>query len=559
MQKHIIHKQKVELEIPAQKDAFNYQDTVSRLFNNGLLTAIEDVLDGMALQDEVIRIDALKLNLGSINAVHFEKEFKEKLVSCLKAAVISGKATTGGETNTVVTKPAASQRDAFVHFVLHGVLPWYSQVKNMQVWEEELFEKWQMADWQFIAQWVKEKAIQQAEILQRIVLQFSQHFLATLAENIRALTSNAEAVDAGTWKLWHKDVVYIAGKATEQNTEGLAMAIWHNIFMLLLMDDRVAVKYSVVTKLIVKQLLTNPAVAEANVVKYKKQLLKHAEGGTVHNVLYNIITAVENKQPLSSITEYLLHGSIDALFNNSSINKAPGDNTVAAPFGIGNNLTAESKPFDISNNLAAESKPQATIQQNEAAGAIIVKPAMPIADKISNKGNSTQTAEDVLYINNSGLVLLHPFLGAYFSDLGLLKNKQFLHVQAQQRGVLLLYYLATGQTEAPEFNLVLQKVLCGYGVEETLPATIELSEKEKEESSQLLRTVIDYWPPLKNTSIDGFRQTFLQREGRLSTIQSGWLLRVEQKAVDILLGKLPWCFSTIRLPWMKNMMNVEWA
>ncbi len=80
-----------------------------------------------------------------------------------------------------------------------------------------------------------------------------------------------------------------------------------------------------------------------------------------------------------------------------------------------------------------------------------------------------------------------------------------------------------------------------------------------EESEALLQSVIRYWPPLKNTSVDGLRHSFLQREGKLEQKQNGWLLTVEQKTIDILLDKLPWGFSTVTLPWMKEMISVDWC
>ena len=166
--------------------------------------------------------------------------------------------------------------------------------------------------------------------------------------------------------------------------------------------------------------------------------------------------------------------------------------------------------------------------------------------------------DNSLYVQNCGVVLLHPFLEIFFRELGFTEDKQFISDDARKRAVLLLNYLATGNTEAAEFNLVLQKFLCSLPIEETLPAALDLTETEITESKKLLRTVMDYWTPLKSTSIEGLQQTFLQREGKLTQTEEGWLLQVEKKTVDILLGKLPWGFSTIRLPWMQEILHVEW-
>lgn len=174
-----------------------------------------------------------------------------------------------------------------------------------------------------------------------------------------------------------------------------------------------------------------------------------------------------------------------------------------------------------------------------------------------NKKEKVQTYRAV-YVKHAGLVILHPFLQAYFKELDLLNEKNFVDEAKQKRAILLLYHLSTNKKEVPEFDAVLQKILCGLELDETIPSAIELTEKEKVESEQLLRTVMSYWPPLKSSSVPALQQTFLQREGKLSKTDSGWLLQVEQKTLDILLNKLPWGFSTIKLPWMPDILNVEW-
>ena len=124
--------------------------------------------------------------------------------------------------------------------------------------------------------------------------------------------------------------------------------------------------------------------------------------------------------------------------------------------------------------------------------------------------------------------------------------------------VFLLHYLATGETSANEPRLILPKLLCATEFGEPLPSETDLTEIEKESCYTLLKSVLNHWKPLHNTSIGGLQQTFLQREGKLTETATGWKLDVEQKTVDILLDKLPWGFSTFRLPWMEQILNVDW-
>ena len=162
------------------------------------------------------------------------------------------------------------------------------------------------------------------------------------------------------------------------------------------------------------------------------------------------------------------------------------------------------------------------------------------------------------FVTNSGVVILHPFLQEYFKELGLVE-KVFKNTESQHRAVLLMHYLASGETEVAEFNLILEKLLCAVDFDEPVPNHIELSEKEKEESDNLLRSVTEHWAPLRRTSLQGLRTSFFQREGKLFRAEAGWILKVEQKTIDILLDKLPWGIGTIKLPWMDTVLNVEWC
>jgi hypothetical protein len=119
--------------------------------------------------------------------------------------------------------------------------------------------------------------------------------------------------------------------------------------------------------------------------------------------------------------------------------------------------------------------------------------------------------------------------------------------------------MTTGQLIAPEYSLLLPKLLCNVVLDVPLDSNVVLTEAEKEEAEALLRAVIRHWGSLGNTSIDGLRGEFLVRPGKLSVRYNGdWLLQVETRTVDILLDQLPWGIGMIKLPWMEQMLWVEW-
>ena len=61
-------------------------------------------------------------------------------------------------------------------------------------------------------------------------------------------------------------------------------------------------------------------------------------------------------------------------------------------------------------------------------------------------------------------------------------------------------------------------------------------------------------PDSKNKILKGF----LQRSGKLFSKDDKLYLQVEQSAIDILLDHLPWNLSVIKLPWMPDILRVEW-
>ncbi len=179
------------------------------------------------------------------------------------------------------------------------------------------------------------------------------------------------------------------------------------------------------------------------------------------------------------------------------------------------------------------------------------------SEKVSNL-KEKNTGIDSIYVQNAGLVLLHPFLPELFQTLGLWADAQWKDNSSQHIAVQTLEYLASGQEDFAEFNLPLNKILCGMDVSEVLQPVTEMPSMTKTECDHLLKEVIRHWSILKNTSIEGLRETFLQRNGKISSVDNGWLLNVEQKGVDVLLGHLPWGIGVIKFPWTSDMIFVEW-
>ena len=161
-------------------------------------------------------------------------------------------------------------------------------------------------------------------------------------------------------------------------------------------------------------------------------------------------------------------------------------------------------------------------------------------------------------IDNAGLVILNPFLVTLFSRLNYLEKETFVDSETQLRAAQLLTYIITGTTVLKEANLGLNKVLCGLADTTLFPADFFPTEEETAVTESCLTAVLQRWDKLKNTSLPGFRESFLKRDGELLITEATYQLHVEQRGYDVLLQTIPWQISMIKLPWMKEMLSVEW-
>jgi hypothetical protein len=172
-------------------------------------------------------------------------------------------------------------------------------------------------------------------------------------------------------------------------------------------------------------------------------------------------------------------------------------------------------------------------------------------------GKGMGTSADTV-IRDAGLILLWPFLSRFFHKLELATSEAFTDEPSRMKAMLLLGYLVSGEERLPEHRMPLIKMLCGQPASRPLQRPLPLSNRVKQEADVLLESVITHWKVLKNTSINGLRRSFLQRDGLLRQADESWKLYVDRKSYDILLDKLPWSYSTVKLPWMEHALTVDW-
>ncbi len=152
-----------------------------------------------------------------------------------------------------------------------------------------------------------------------------------------------------------------------------------------------------------------------------------------------------------------------------------------------------------------------------------------------------------IYVGNAGLVLLWPYLEHFFARLDLVVDRRFRSDAHRNQAVALLQLLATGALAFVEYQLPLNKVLCGVAPEAVVELDEPLPENMIAACDQLLEAVIANAQAFGDISAAGLRW----RDG-------AWLLQVERVTYDLILNRLPWRWEWVKLPWMHVPLRVEW-
>lgn len=182
-------------------------------------------------------------------------------------------------------------------------------------------------------------------------------------------------------------------------------------------------------------------------------------------------------------------------------------------------------------------------------------------DEFNDRNSDIETGIDV---KNAGLMLPAIFYPMLYHKLGLFTDdrKDFKDTESRIRAIFLLQYVVYGeQREWLEADLFLNKLLVGMeDSKESLPRRLELKWEETDLADNMLDAILHQWDKMRNTSPQGFRNAFLQRNGKViwHADKKSWEVKVEQRAYDVLIDSLPWGYQMLKSPWSKHMITTTW-
>lgn len=551
-QQHIIGKQIVELQMGSREDAFAVQQEVSFTLRNQILPRLEDMFDRLVDENILIRLDQLEIDVGRLDPQRISYSLVEQLLPALERALIDkiaeiriNQAQPGDKTMAVST----SVKDVLISFLEKGYFPWYARIKDWHAWEKEVVETMQKAP--SIAGEVVSLLKRFPHILPRVLGQFSPDFKKLLIQqathshspkNRELIESLKEYLPAIIGKPLPPDFLekmlpdlQIRFLVSQENSE---IGIYLVRELIRQLAKKSSEPYRELLSKANEWVLTSPDTTDKEFEDILIKLWREETGVTQEsdksrNVHLPESGNQEDKRAIESGERKDNDEMVKRDRNEAEILK---EKSRAEPETISEqrDQLRDNEPAEQRINLHGEKAPEQKPLEN-----------VPVGEEI--------------FIGNAGLVIVHAYLPTLFKALDYLSGNDFKDESSRHRAVHLLQYVASGQFGHHEPDLVLNKFLCGLPLNSPVGMGIILTDEEKAESEKLLQAIIAHWKALKNTTPDGLRVNFFLREGKLSHTENGWKLQVEQKTMDILLGKLPWSISLIKHPWMPDMLRVDWV
>ncbi|HEV8273873.1 MAG TPA: contractile injection system tape measure protein [Chitinophagaceae bacterium] len=501
---HIINRQVFEFECLHSEHAFQIKNKFDQDVQYKISKIIERACEKLAIEDEDIRISLLEVDLGKI-AFHrmeedilwaFEKKFNEKLFEQKTFSV--------GKHFPLFAKTKSSFEIA-TFFLLTGQLPWFTGKKDGN-YLVDIFDEVITTSGDSLRRFILSN-LDNDKLIERLTTQYD----VLLMDKLIGLLEPGEEL-------------FIYMEATIRKIAGEIISLMRpadykskqESYDVLYPEDR-SVTSGYAVKLLAGQINDDPDFHSIYLRKFTLEI---------------ILKLIAVKNNISTVERFY------ELLKKILAEKLEISQTILHSVAL--------KEWKEDKDLALVVE-QAKYKQEEIK-AIAAQQPHPV-----DKNDSLK-----FYISNAGLILIANYLPAFLNEVRLLDNGNFIYKSHQIKAVFLLHYLCTGKEEAAEYILPLNKILCGLALDEPLPSNILLDQNEKRECWDLLHEIITNWQKIGNLTIEGFQESFLNRDGILMNEFAGWKLKVQRKGFDVLLDSIPWSFNHIKLTWMQDLIITEW-
>jgi hypothetical protein len=528
--RHRIQRQVLELDLGDGVQGPELQEAMARSFRDHALPELERLFDRVAGPDKLLRLDRLEIDLGTLQGLNWELQFRQRLVEQMTRTLAQSKPASeaNGRPRESAEGHVAEPLQQFLFFLAHGRLPWWGG-KPGKAWPEALLPHLNGTGWTALYQLLRADPRTRLRLIDHV----SDTFLASAA---KAFAGGAE-------------VLQVLAALTPLGLTAAAGRQWRRSFWAILLDWVLADGFQ-----------------SMRGVEFMRDLLQlgdrfggpawEGEGPHSHSEAPDRPVGTDDLSPLPQPWRDWLAAA------QTSRDASEPESVRQYPRRIGPAPSEESSPPaapepSLERGAPARGYPEAPDLAFGVSSTQSLPPSLQRHAGVRSPSPPLQEGE-AIYLEGAGAIILHPFLEALFRDRGLLEQRNFRDAVARQRAVHLLGFLGFGREAVPEYGLLLAKLLCGLAFEEPLEP-VDLDEDDRTACDALLCAVLGHWTALRSGSPEWLRTQFFLRDGKLEPVDFGWRLTVERCAQDVLLARLPWGLGVIGLPWMEGRIYVRWT
>ncbi len=584
-QKHIINREVLDITVTDRGRAATVQNKTAELVSNKLNPALDKLFSGMSGSDEIIRIDKLEIDIGTISESELENSFTGKVISEIsdKIALLIQSSSSGiydkpTDVESVnskghgvsVTNKSTDVLTQFVYFLESGFLPWWSKsIYNENVSSKNsiknLFKEVLNTDKALfgntVAPLLKKEKVRKRLLYQcnhsclyELLKRLNTDLFKSYSDQFQVLISCVGSVEISKLlnQSFYETALFYIGMEIKLNSKKRKITFLKEILYSALSENTREEKEKILFEMLLNAQSKIQDTQQKDLPLLMVAIIQIATESSSKSQLFQQMVqnlAQKNDAVINTLIEQAVKKAKKEAAGRNSVQKNKYEKSIEG-FSVEN----EGEP-DEKDTIAGEKKGEG---KGTGTG------AGKHADKTKSLESSIFSSKpdignEQILIFNSGLVLLHPFLRYFFEGLNLLNNDlQFKSEIEVFKAVHLLQFIATGQESTQETELTLNKILCGLDVTEPVPLNVPLSEEEKQECLFLIKTVLERWEALKTNNPAALRETYLQREGILKQAGQSWNIIIKRNTFDIMLERLPWSISLIKLPWCGQILYVEW-
>lgn len=570
--RHRIHRQVFELTVRDDAAAIHIQDRIAGLQSTGVSPLLGKVFDtaAAAVPDHVpLRIERLTVDLGTLDSGHLEAELRSRLQRVLPGSLERALA----EQSAPVHDPSEpvgrhSSFSLVAQFLASAQLPWWADPAEPAQLERTLKELLDSSTDVATTGW--RRLFADPVAAHRAASHLSSRTLGRWVDRLSpGRGRDARLILSGLVRDLAKQKrravateIWAAVLQTAAGDNPPRRAFWREIFSRLAMDNGLGMREQLTAlpargaaaQLMASLLSELPAASCDVPASLEERLQRLADRWPAAAGLFERLRRLLDSESLQTGTA---HGQAIATFCSAleashTAAVIPALATLLRQLGQPH-LTSSSRLSQAVRHWAEQDRAEQDTRINGEALTALLRAPEP-----KPRMAKEAVGEEGLSIINAGLVLLWPFLKTFFTRLELLEDGTFRNRAARDNAVALLHFLATGEPDAPEYQLPLNKLLCGLDPDTPWRVEQPPDPAALAECDTLLEAFITGAPNLGKLSHEGLRSSFLLRRGILRAEPDGWRLRVERETYDLLLDRLPWPVSLIRLPWMAGPLQVDW-